>query len=135
MKNSLALVSISGALDVGAGIEEADFDRSQLRLHLCEERLDSLFIAHIGTDGACDAAGRDNLLHEAARLLGIAPRYADGVAASGESPRHCGANRVSGANQQRHSALPAFDHRPVPHTFLNHTYDIVDLRSEAKRSL
>ena len=39
-------------LDVGAGIEETDFDRSQLCLHLGEERLDRLFIAHIGADGA-----------------------------------------------------------------------------------
>ena len=39
------------SLDVGASIEEADFDRPQLRFHLTEERLDRVFIAHVGADG------------------------------------------------------------------------------------
>ena len=81
---------------------------------LCEERLDCLFTTHIGTDGVRDAAGYDDLLHNASRLLGIPPRHADGVDSSGESPRYCGANGVSGTNQQGHSALPAFGHRPIP---------------------
>jgi hypothetical protein len=80
---------------------------------LCEERLDGLFIAHIGTDCACGTAGCDDVLHDTPRLLGIAPRHADGIASSGESPRHCGADRIPGANQQGHSAFLVFGHRRI----------------------
>ena len=107
------------ALLVGAGIEEANLYRSQLCLHLREQRLNSLFIAHIGTDGASGAAGCDDVLHDTPRLLGIAPRHADGVASGGKSLRHCGADRVPGAHQQGHSALPAVGHSRVPVRFEN----------------
>jgi hypothetical protein len=52
-------------------------------------------------------------VRDASRLLGISPRYAHSVASSGESPRYCGANRISGTHQQGHSALPAFAHRRI----------------------
>lgn len=49
---------------IGADIEQADLDRSQLCLCLPQERLQRLFIAHIGADGARHAASCQDFLDE-----------------------------------------------------------------------
>src|SRR5215470_3233067 len=56
-----------------------------------------------------------------------APR---GVAPSGEASRYSGADRVPGANQQRHCALPAFRHSRIPHVGFETVPTIASIESE-----
>src|SRR4029077_8666256 len=116
-KEQSAARFVQRRLDVRAGVEETDLDRSQLCLHASEQPLDCLFVADIGADGVRRTARRHDLLHDAARLLGIAPCHADAVTSGGEPARHCGADRVSGANQQGDSLLLAFGHPRIPLRF------------------
>ena len=112
---------------VGAGIEEADFDRAHFRLDLGEEPLHGLFAAQVGADGSRDAAGRLDLPHNCARFVGIAPGDADGMAAVSEPSRHRRPDRVSGTGQQcyaipgtlAHSQHPLAESATAPYSSIN----------------
>src|SRR6185312_81003 len=93
-------------VDVGSGIEQADFDRPDLLLDAGEEVLDLLLLARIDADGVDFVTLGFQLIEQGLGLGGIAAADADGIAALCEAARHRCPDRVAGTDKDRYATAP-----------------------------
>ena len=98
-------------VDVRAGVEQADLDRSDLLFDAGEQVLNLGLLTGVDAERMDLLTGGLELVDQGLRLGGVAAANADRVAAFGETSRHRGADRIARADQYRD---PAALRHPIP---------------------
>src|SRR4030088_157321 len=100
--------------DVGACVEEADFDRSDGFLDIGEQILNLSLLAGIDAEGMDLAAFRPEFINQGNGFRGVASCNADLVASMRKAAGNSRTDRIAGADQQHNFiARRHLDHLPA----------------------